>query len=134
MSEIAGTPKRERLKAIMIGSAITAFIVCFLFYNAIVSITDGLDFIWILMLATLTGITYGCAFFIGVRLFENTLEQYIVSDEFSERNQWIDLKTETRSSGDKAIDGWVKHYVFARTALAIGILPLIASVLLFFVF
>ncbi len=129
-SEPDKLPNTKRLWGISAGSLILALIGGFLFWTQIES-GGGMGWVGWLITGTLTGIIYGISFLISVMLFENTLEQYITSDTFSEKHDWIDLETESRSSGNSKIDTWVAHYKFARIALAMGILPLLACIYLF---
>jgi low affinity Fe/Cu permease len=84
-----------------------------------------------LIVVMLTIITYSIVFYFGHRFMEDSLDQFIVSDTFSKKHDWIDLETETRESGDLKVDGWVAHYKFIRIMFAMGVLPLIACVYLF---
>lgn len=124
-------PDLKKLKKIAFGAMAVALLGGFPFWQQL----DNGDIGWIglLICGTLTVIIYGAAFYIGCLLFENTLEQYIESDTFKRKNKWVDVETKTRPSDDTAIDTWVTHYVFARTMLAIGILPLLACIYLFFI-
>ena len=131
MSEDVDLPNRGKLWMIVLGSTIIASASGFAFWNQIES-GGGMGWVGWLIIATLSMIIYGMAFYFGVILFENTLEKYIVSDTFKRKNKWIDVETETRSSQDDKVDVWVKHYVFARHMLAIGILPVLACIYLFF--
>ena len=76
-------------------------------------------------------IIYSITFYFGHRYFEDSLDQYIVSDTFKRKHDWIDVETETRESGDDKIDAWVAHYKFIRIMFAMGLLPVIACIYLF---
>ena len=90
--------------------------------------------VWVgwLMIGMPAIIAYSFSFYFSHRFFEDSLYQCIVSDTFKRKHDWIDLETESRESGDARIDGWVAHYKFIRTLFAMGLLPLIAFVYLFF--
>ena len=85
-----------------------------------------------LIIVMLGIIAYSISFYFGHRFLEDSLDQYIVSDTFSKKHDWIDLETETRESGDAKVDAWVAHYKFIRIMFAMGLLPLIACIYLFF--
>lgn len=132
MQEEARQPNRNRLRAVFVGSMLIAVLGVFTFWRQVSGSAD-MGWIWWLMLATIGMIIYGIVFYFGVMIFENTLEQYVVSDTFKKKHDWIDVETETRTSHDGKIDGWVRNYVFARTMFAMGILPLLACIYLFFI-
>lgn len=130
MGDETRTPNRRRLWAIVVGAGVIALAAGLAFWSQIES-GGGMGWIGYVIVATLSVIIYAIAFYFGVIMFENTLEKYIVSDTFKKKNKWIDVETETRTSDDEKIDAWVKHYVFARQFFAIGILPVLASIYLF---
>ncbi len=130
MSEEMTPPKRSRLRVISVCSATLAIIAGVLFYNQI-RLGAELGWVWWIMLITLSVIVYSICFYFGVIIFENTLERYIVSDTFKKKNKWIDVETETAPSGDDKIDAWVAHYKFTRIMFAMGLLPLLAMIYLF---
>ncbi|MEL7040012.1 MAG: hypothetical protein AAGL90_00715 [Pseudomonadota bacterium] len=127
----APEPDPGQLRMIAAVSAFIGLITGFLFW---LRIEDGGGMGWVgwLMVLMLGLITYSIAFYFGHRFFEDSLDQYIVSDTFKRKHDWIDLETETRESGDAKIDGWVAHFKFIRIMFAMGLLPLIACVYLFF--
>jgi len=102
----------------------------FAFWNQIEA-GGGMGWVGWLIVIMLAIITYSISFYFGHRFFENSLDQYIVSDTFKKKHGWIDLETESRDSGDAKVDGWVTHYKFIRTMFAMGLLPLIACIYLF---
>ncbi|MEM6535020.1 MAG: hypothetical protein AAGA24_06830 [Pseudomonadota bacterium] len=132
MDEGQRAPNVKRLRMVALSAAFTALLGGLAFWLQIEA-GGGMGWVGWLIIATLTMIIYGISFFVGVRAFENTLEQFIVSDTFKKKNKWIDVETETRISQDRQTDMWVKHYVFARTMLAMGILPLLACIYLFWI-
>ncbi len=91
----------------------------------------GMGWVGWLIIIMLAIIAYSISFYFGHRFFEDSLDQYIVSDTFKKKHGWIDLETETRESGDENVDGWVAHYKFIRIMFAMGLLPLIACIYLF---
>ncbi|MBR9835395.1 MAG: hypothetical protein GYB42_09430 [Alphaproteobacteria bacterium] len=133
MQQSHRTPNRRRLFGLSLFALGVAALGIYLFWQQIGG-ADEMNWVWYLMLATLGAIIYGTTFFFSVLAFENTLEQYIVSDKITKKNKWIDVETETRSSHDDKVDGWVKIYVFARTMFAMGLLPLLACIYLFFIY
>lgn len=133
MQQSHRTPNRRRLYGLSLFALGVAALGIYLFWQQIGG-ADEMNWVWYLMLATLGAIIYGTTFFFSVLAFENTLEQYIVSDKITKKNKWIDVETETRSSHDDKVDGWVKIYVFARTMFAMGLLPLLACIYLFFIY
>ncbi|MEQ3745279.1 MAG: hypothetical protein ABNH53_03490 [Henriciella sp.] len=130
MTDTAKTPNRSRLWGIVTGAAILALLGGLAFWFQIQA-GGGMGWVGWLITATLTTIIYGMFFYFGCLMFENTLEQFIVSDTFKRKNKWLDVETKTRSSDDAKTDIWVKHYIFTRTMFAIGILPLLACIYLF---
>ena len=102
----------------------------FAFWNQIEA-GGGMGWVGWLIIVMLAIITYSISFYFGHRLFENSLDQFIVSDMFKRKHGWIDLETESRESGDAKVDGWVAHYKFIRTMFAMGLLPLFACIYLF---
>lgn len=128
-----GLPNRQRLFGLSLLALIVATIGVYLFWQQI-GRGDELNWVWYVMLATLGAIIYGTTFYFAVLAFENTLEQYIVSDKITKKNKWIDVETQTRSSQDRKVDGWVRIYVFSRTMFAMGVLPLLACIYLFFIY
>ena len=132
MDERPRAPNRKRLWWIVAGAALIGGLSGLAVWLQIEA-GGGMGWVGWLIAATLTMIIYGISFFVGVRAFENTLEQFIVSDTFKKKHDWIDVETETRPSDDPKVDMWVKHYVFARTMLAMGILPVLACIYLFWI-
>jgi len=130
MSEETTPPNRSRLRVISGGAAVIGILAGGLFYNQI-RLGAELGWVWWVMLVTLCVIVYSICFYFGVIIFENTLERYIVSDTFKKKNKWIDVETETAPSGDDNIDAWVAHYKFTRIMFAMGLLPLLAMIYLF---
>ena len=131
MPDEQSLPNTKRLWTIAFISGAIAVLGASAFFFQISAYTT-LNWVWWLIIGTLTMILYGIAFYFGVILFENTLEKYIASDTFKRKHKWIDVETETRPAETAKLDGWVSHYVFARTMLAMGILPVIACIYLFF--
>ncbi|MEL6726657.1 MAG: hypothetical protein AAFP81_02840 [Pseudomonadota bacterium] len=131
MSEERRAPNRKRLWMIALFTAPVGLLSAAAFWA---QIEDGGGMGWVgwLIILMLGIISYSISFYFGHRFFEGSLDQYIVSDTFSKKHDWIDLETESRESGDAKIDGWVAHYKFIRTMFAMGLLPLIACIYLFF--
>lgn len=132
MDEEQRPPQRSRLRVIALAALLIGAFGFYVFYAGVTSDGYGLDWVWWLILIMLGVIMYSISFYFGVVWFENTLEQYIVSDKFGRKHDWIDLETESRESGDDKIDAWVAHYKFARTMFAMGLLPLIAMIYIVF--
>ncbi|MEO0607083.1 MAG: hypothetical protein AAFY82_02550 [Pseudomonadota bacterium] len=131
MAEHGHPPNQRRLWLIVMGAGLIGLGAGFAFWDVMAS-GGGMGWIGGVMVLMLGLITYSISFYFGHRLFEGSLDQYIVSDTFKRKHDWIDLETESRSSGDAKIDRWVAHYKFIRTLFAMGLLPLIAFVYLFF--
>lgn len=129
MADRSEKPNIKRLQQIAVAAIAIALLGSYLFWRQIQ--TGNMGWVGILICATLALIIYAISFYIGVMSFERKLEGYIVSDTFKKKNDWVDVETETRSSDDASIDAWVKHYVFTRAIFAMGILPLIASIYIF---
>ncbi len=123
-------PDTANLWRIAAGSLVLALLAGAAFWMQIES-GGGMGWVGWLIVGTLTMIIYSILFYFGHRYLEDSLDQYIVSDKFVRRNKWIDVETETRESGDGKIDGWVAHFKFIRTIFAMGLLPLIASIYIF---
>ena len=132
MKDPERVPNLARLRRLALLSAAAALLGGYLFWRQIDGFA-GMGWIGVLIVLTLTIILYSLCFVFAVMAFENTLERYIVSDKFRRKNKWIDVETETRSSSNAAIDRWVQHYVFTRTLFAMGILPLLACIYLFWI-
>ena len=132
MEEEQRPPARGRLRLIALGALAIGALGFYIFYAAVSRDGYQLEWAWWLILIMLGVIIYSISFYFGVVRFENTLEQYIVSDKFGRKHKWIDVETETRESGDSKIDAWVAHYKFARTMFAMGLLPLIAMIYIVF--
>lgn len=130
MTEGPQTPNRSNLWTIALVAGVIGLAAGAAFWNQIES-GGGMGWVGWLMIVMLSLITYSIIFYFGHRFFEDSLDQYIVSDTFSKKHDWIDLETETRESGDRKVDGWVAHYKFIRTLFAMGLLPLIACIYLF---
>ena len=128
---MAKLPNRGRLWTIVLGAGVIGLGTGFLFWD-VISANGGMGWVGWLVIVMLGLITYSISFYFGHRFFEDSLDQYIVSDTFKRKHDWIDLETETRESGDVKVDGWVAHYKFIRTIFAMGLLPLIACIYLFF--
>lgn len=124
------TPNRGRLWTLAFMAAVIGGATSLTFWS---QMHPGGDMEWggWIIVGMMGLIAYSIAFYFGHRFFEGSLDRYIVSDTFGKKHDWIDLETETRDSGDAKIDGWVAHYKFIRTVFAMGILPLLASVYLF---
>lgn len=131
MEETEKAPNRSRLWQIVVGAGAIGVATSAAFWMQI-SAGGGMGWVGWLIIVMLGIITYSIAFYFGHRFFENSLDQYIVSDTFKRKHDWIDLETETRESGDAKVDGWVAHYKFIRTMFAMGLLPLGACIYLFF--
>ena len=128
---MAKLPNRTRLWTIVLGAGVIGLGTGYVFWDVIHS-NGGMGWVGWLIIVMLGIISYSISFYFGHRFFENSLDQYIVSDTFKRKHDWIDLETETRESGDAKVDGWVAHYKFIRTMFAMGLLPLIACIYLFF--
>ncbi|MEM7329521.1 MAG: hypothetical protein AAF437_12330 [Pseudomonadota bacterium] len=124
-------PDRGRLWTLALIAAVIGGATGLSFWNQIEA-GGGMGWVGWLIIVMLALISYSIAFYFGHRFFEGSLDQYIVSDTFKKKHDWIDLETETRDSGDAGIDRWVAHYKFIRTLFAMGLLPLLACVYLFF--
>ncbi|MCR9268499.1 MAG: hypothetical protein ACX94B_03770 [Henriciella sp.] len=131
MAEGPKPPNRGRLWMIVLATSPIGLFTAWAFWAQIES-GGGMGWVGWLIILMLGIISYSISFYFGHRFFEGTLDQYIVSDTFKKKHDWIDLETETRESGDTKIDGWVAHYKFIRTMFAMGLLPLIACIYLFF--
>lgn len=130
MADPQNTPHGSTLWMITAGAGVIGLGTGFAFWNQIEA-GGGMGWVGWLIIVMLAIIAYSISFYFGHRVFENSLDQYIVSDTFKKKHDWIDLETETRDSGDAGIDGWVAHYKFIRTMFAMGLLPLIACIYLF---
>jgi hypothetical protein len=126
----AKRPNRRRLWQIVAGAGLIGVATGAAFWNQMGGTSD-LGWVGWLIIIMLALITYSISFYFGHRYLEDSLDQYIVSDTFKRKHDWIDLETETRESGDARIDGWVAHYKFIRTLFAMGLLPLIACIYIF---
>ena len=131
MTEAVKPPNRGRLWLIVLGAGVIGLGTGFTFWDVIES-GGGMGWVGWLIIVMLGIISYSISFYFGHRVFEGSLDQYIVSDTFKRKHDWIDLETETRDSGDAKIDAWVAHYKFIRIMFAMGLLPLIACIYLFF--
>ena len=130
MAEETKTPNRGRLWLLVLVSGLVGSAAGFVFWSQIEA-GGGMGWVGWLMITMLAIIAYSIAFYFGHRFMEDSLDQYIVSDTFKKKHDWIDLETESRESGDATVDGWVAHYKFIRTMFAMGLLPLIACIYLF---
>jgi hypothetical protein len=130
MTEGPKTPNRSNLWTIALVAGVIALAIGAAFWNQIEA-GGGMGWVGWLIVVMLTIITYSIIFYFGHRFMEDSLDQFIVSDTFSKKHDWIDLETETRESGDLNVDGWVAHYKFIRIMFAMGVLPLIACIYLF---
>jgi len=131
MAEEMKTPNRRRLWGLVLIAAVIGAATGYAFWNQIEG-GGGMGWVGWLIIIMLAIITYSISFYFAHRFFENSLDQYIVSDTFKKKHDWIDLETESRDSGDAKIDAWVAHYKFIRTMFAMGLLPLLACIYLFF--
>nr|WP_070961399.1 hypothetical protein [Hyphomonas sp. Mor2] len=130
MAETPDTPDTSNLWTIALVAGVIGLGTGAAFWNQIES-GGGMGWVGWLIIIMLSIISYSISFYFGHRFFEDSLDQYIVSDTFSKKHDWIDLETETRESGDRTIDAWVGHYKFIRIMFAMGLLPLIACIYLF---
>jgi len=133
MTENAPDPNRGRLWMITLGAAVIGLGTGYMFWDVIDS-GGGMGWVGWLIIIMLGIISYSITFYFGHRFFEGSLDQFIVSDTFRKKHDWIDLETESRASGDDKVDVWVAHYKFIRTMFAMGLLPLIACIYFFFFF
>ncbi len=124
------TPDRRRLWILVLAAGLVGGGTSYAFWAELAD--GGMGWVGWLIVVMLGLIAYSITFYFAHRFFEDSLDQYIVSDTFKRKHDWIDLETETRESGDAKIDGWVAHYKFIRTMFAMGLLPLLACVYLFF--
>lgn len=131
MDSVPEPPNRKRLWMIVLSTAPIGLLTAWLFWVQIEA-GGGMGWVGWLIIVMLGIISYSISFYFGHRIFDGSLDQYIVSDTFKRKHDWIDLETETRESGDVKVDGWVAHYKFIRTMFAMGLLPLIACIYLFF--
>ena len=131
MAEEIKTPNRGRLWLLVLVSGLVGSVAGFAFWSQIEA-GGGMGWVGWLIITMLAIIAYSITFYFAHRFFEDSLDQYIVSDTFGRKHDWIDLETVTRESGDAKVDGWVAHYKFIRTMFAMGLLPLIACIYLFF--
>lgn len=132
MSDQTRAPDPGRLWLIVAGAAFIGLLTSFIFWAQIFLDGGGMGWVGYLIVVMLGIITYSISFYFGHRFFENSLDQFIVSDTFGRKHGYLDLETESRESGDAGIDTWVAHYKFIRTMFAMGLLPLIACTYLFF--
>jgi len=131
MAEEMKVPNRGRLWGLVLVAGIIGAATGYAFWSQIEG-GGGMGWVGWLIIVMLATITYSISFYFAHRFFENSLDQYIVSDTFKKKHDWIDLETESRDSGDTGIDAWVAHYKFIRTMFAMGLLPLLACIYLFF--
>lgn len=131
MTDEMKTPNRGRLWVLVLVAALMGGAAGYAFWGQIEG-GGGMGWVGWLIIIMLAIITYSISFYFAHRFFENSLDQYIVSDTIRKKHDWIDLETESRDSGDAGIDTWVAHYKFIRTMFAMGILPLLACIYLFF--
>ena len=131
MSDGAPKPNRGRLWQIVLGAGVIGLGTGYAFWD-VIEAGGGMGWVGWLIIIMLAVISYSISFYFGHRFFEGSLDQFIVSDTFKRKHDWIDLETETRESGDEKVDAWVAHYKFIRTMFAMGLLPLIACIYLFF--
>lgn len=130
MAETPKTPDTSNLWTIALVAGVIGLGTGAAFWNQIES-GGGMGWVGWLIIIMLGIIAYSISFYFGHRFFEDSLDQYIVSDTFKRKHGWIDLETESRESGNSNVDGWVAHYKFIRTMFAMGLLPLIACIYLF---
>lgn len=131
MGDDARAPNTGRLWLIVACAGVIGFGTGFAFWD-VIEAGGGMGWVGWLIVVMLGIIAYSISFYFGHRYFEDSLDQYIVSDTFKRKHDWIDLETETRESGDAKVDAWVAHYKFIRIMFAMGLLPLIACIYLFF--
>ncbi|GAB5455598.1 MAG: hypothetical protein Hens2KO_18270 [Henriciella sp.] len=131
MGDDARAPNTGRLWLIVACAGVIGLGTGFAFWD-VIEAGGGMGWVGWLIIVMLGIIAYSISFYFGHRYFEDTLDQYIVSDTFKRKHDWIDLETETRESGDAKVDAWVAHYKFIRIMFAMGLLPLIACIYLFF--
>ena len=131
MAETPKTPNLSRLWLLAVVAGLIGLATGAAFWAQIES-GGGMGWVGWLIIVMLGIISYSISFYFGHRFFEDSLDQYIVSDTFKKKHDWIDLETETRDSGSANVDGWVAHYKFIRTMFAMGLLPLAACIYLFF--
>ncbi|MEL6664954.1 MAG: hypothetical protein AAFQ24_02385 [Pseudomonadota bacterium] len=131
MGEDARDPNTARLWQIACGAGLVGLGTGYAFWD-VIETGGGMGWVGWLIIVMLGIIAYSISFYFGHRYLEDSLDQYIVSDTFSKKHDWIDLETETRESGDVKVDAWVAHYKFIRIMFAMGLLPLIACIYLFF--
>lgn len=131
MTDEMKAPNRGRLWILVLVAALIGGATGYAFWSQIEA-GGGMGWVGWLIILMLAIITYSISFYFAHRFFESSLDQYIVSDTFKKKHDWIDLETESRDSGDTGIDTWVAHYKFIRTMFAMGILPLLACLYLFF--
>lgn len=131
MGDDARAPNTGRLWLIVACAGVIGLGTGFAFWD-VIEAGGGMGWVGWLIVVMLGIIAYSISFYFGHRFFEDSLDQYIVSDTFKRKHDWIDLETETRESGDAKVDAWVAHYKFIRIMFAMGLLPLIACIYLFF--
>ena len=131
MGEEARDPNTTRLWQIACGAGLVGLGTGYAFWD-VIEAGGGMGWVGWLIIVMLGIIAYSISFYFGHRFLEDSLDQYIVSDTFSKKHDWIDLETETRESGDVKVNAWVAHYKFIRIMFAMGLLPLIACIYLFF--
>ncbi|MEL6829094.1 MAG: hypothetical protein AAFO63_03050 [Pseudomonadota bacterium] len=124
-------PDATRLWLIVAGAAMVGVFTSLIFWLQIAA-GGGMGWVGYLIIAMLGLTSYSISFYFGHRFFEDSLDRYIVSDTFGRKHGYLDLETETIETGDAVVDGWVAHYKFIRIIFAMGLLPLIACVYLFF--
>ena len=131
MGDDTRAPNTGRLWLIVACAGVIGLGTGFAFWD-VIEAGGGMGWVGWLIVVMLGIIAYSISFYFGHRFFEDSLDQYIVSDTFKRKHDWIDLETETRESGDTKVDAWVAHYKFIRIMFAMGLLPLIACIYLFF--
>ena len=131
MGDDTRAPNSGRLWLIVACAGVIGLGTGFAFWD-VIEAGGGMGWVGWLIVVMLGIIAYSISFYFGHRYFEDSLDQYIVSDTFKRKHDWIDLETETRESGDAKVDAWVAHYKFIRIMFAMGLLPLIACIYLYF--